>query len=126
MICNLRIIGFCASALTLAALIMPATAAPDMMANIYANTLVYTFPDKNVSKVLAAKDGTWTSTSTDPKNPTNSGNWAVLNGWLCSTSNLTPKTRPWCRKAAAHEIGDKWTEAWPDKTVTQVTLAAGR
>ena len=103
-----------------------AYAANDMFTNLYSNTLVYTFPDKTVSKVLASKDGTWTSTSTDTKHPTNSGQWANVGGWLCSTAESTPKSKPWCRKAKAHAIGDKWTEARPDGSVVQVTLVAGR
>jgi len=104
----------------------PAIAADDMLANTYSNTLIYTFPDKTVSKVLAAKDGTWTATSTDPKHPTNSGHWTVLEGWLCSTAASRPKSKPWCRKAAARNVGDKWTEAQPDGKIVQVTLVAGR
>ena len=103
-----------------------ATAAEDPFASLYTNTLVYTSPDKTVSKVLPAKDGSWTATSTDPKNPTSHGNWARLGGWLCSTSAATPNTRPWCRKAVAHAVGDKWTEVRPDKTVAQIELVSGR
>ena len=47
-----------------------AYAADDPFANLYTNTLVYTGTDGIVSKVQASKDGTWSSTSTDPKNPT--------------------------------------------------------
>ena len=103
-----------------------AYAADDPFANLYTNTLVYTAPDKTVSKVLPAKDGTWSSTSTDPKNPTSHGNWARLGGWLCSTNAATPKNKPWCRAAVAHAVGDKWTETRPDKSVYQIELVAGR
>src|SRR5579872_6938944 len=101
-------------------------AADDPFANFYSNTLVYTFPDQTVAKVLANKDGTWTATSTDPKHPTNTGKWARLGGWLCSTSASTPKAKPWCRKSGPHNVGDTWTDEQPDKTVVQVTLTAGR
>lgn len=103
-----------------------AYAADDPFANLYTNTLVYTAPDKTVSKVHPEKDGTWTSTSTDPKNPTEHGNWARLGGWLCSTNAARPKNKPFCRAAVAHAIGDKWTEKFPDKTVYQIELVAGR
>jgi len=103
-----------------------AAAAEDPFANYYTNTLVYTAPDKTVSKVHPEKDGTWTSTSTDPKNPANHGNWAGLGGWLCSTNAATPKSRPWCRTATAHAVGDKWSETRPDKSVAQIELVAGR
>jgi len=103
-----------------------AMAADDPFANLYTNTLVYTGTDGTVSKVLASKDGTWSSTSTDPKNPTSHGNWARLGGWLCSTNAATPKSRPWCRTAAAHAVGDKWSETRPDKSVAQIELVAGR
>ncbi len=126
MICNFRISSIALPALAVAALVVPAAAAEDMFANLYANTLVYTFADKTVSKVFAAKDGTWTATSTDPKHPTNSGKWAVLDGWLCSTSAAAPKSKPWCRKAQAHKVGDSWTETGPDKSVAHITLVAGR
>jgi len=103
-----------------------AMAAEDPFASLYANTLVYTASDKTVSKVLPAKDGTWTSTSTDPKNPTSHGNWARLGGWLCSTNSERPKSKPWCRAAVAHAVGEKGTETAPDKTVYQIELVAGR
>jgi len=103
-----------------------AMAADDPFANLYTNTLVYTGTDGIVSKVQASKDGTWSSTSTDPKHPTSHGNWARLGGWLCSTNAATPKSRPWCRTATAHAVGDKWTEARPDKSVAQIELVAGR
>ena len=112
-----------------AALLLSGTiayAADDPFANLYTNTLVYTAPDKTVSKVLPAKDGTWSSTSTDPKHPTSHGNWARLGGWLCSTNAATPKSKPWCRAAEAHAVGDKWSETRPDKSVYQIELVAGR
>lgn len=118
--------GICVSTLALAAFVAPTVAAEDIFAAVYSNTLVYTFADKTVSRVFAAKDGTWTATSTDPKYPTNSGKWANLNGWLCSTSAAMPKAKPWCRKAQAHKVGDSWTETQPDKSVAQITLVAGR
>lgn len=103
-----------------------AYAADDPFASYYTNTLVYTSPDKIVAKVLPSKDGTWTATSTDPKNPTSHGNWARLGGWLCSNSAATPKSKPWCRKAEGHAVGDKWTEVQPDKSIEQIELVAGR
>ena len=104
-----------------------AYAADDPFASLYTNTLVYTSSsDQTVSKVHPEKDGTWSSTSTDPKHPTSHGNWARLGGWLCSTNAETPKSRPWCRAATAHAVGDKWTETRPDKSVYQIELVAGR
>ncbi len=103
-----------------------AYAADDPYASFYSNTAVFTYPDQTVAKVFANKDGTWTSTSTDPKNPTGSGKWAVLGGWLCSTSAATPKAKPWCRKSGPHKMGDTWTDQVSNKTVAQVTLTAGR
>lgn len=104
-----------------------ATAADDPFASLYSNTLVYTSSsDQTVSKVHPEKDGTWSSTSTDPKHPTSHGDWARLGGWLCSTNAETPKSKPWCRAATAHAIGDKWTETRPDKSVYQIELVAGR
>jgi len=98
----------------------------DPFSHLYANTLVYTLPDKTIAKVHAFPDGTWTSTSTNPSHPTNHGEWARLGDWLCSTSAAVPDAEPWCRKVEVHKVGDKWIEERPDKTIAQIELVAGR
>ena len=114
------------TALALIAMTAASYAADDPFSKYYSNTLVYTNADKTVDKVYPEKDGTWKSTSTDTKQPTNSGKWARLDSWLCSTAMSAPKSKPWCRKAEGHNIGDKWTEVQPDKTTSEITLVAGR
>ena len=117
---------FATSAFTLVALSCAALAGDDVNASLYANTLVYTSPDKVVTKVLVNKDGSWTSTASKGK-PAR-GNWAQLGNFVCISDDAMKKTPPVCyENPGMHKVGDKWTEPGDKKgTVDQVTLMAGR
>jgi hypothetical protein len=103
-----------------------AYAADDPFADLYANTLVYTSAKNVVIKVLVQKDGTWTSTSTDPKNKPGNGAWAVVGNYVCVSDAAMAKTKPNCDKIVSHAVGDKWTQKMMDGTSDQVTLVSGR
>jgi len=74
----------------------------------YTNTLQFTTAKGVVIKVWANKDGSWTSTSTDPKNPKGSGNWVSIGNWTCVTDSAMPKQAPSCMATVVRKLGDKW------------------
>lgn len=114
------------AAIAFLALTASAWAGGDMYSVYYNNTLMYTTAKGVVIKVMANKDGSWTSTSSDPKNPKASGNWVNIGGWTCVIDASMPKDKPNCFEAVARKVGDKWTTTEADKSVTQVTIVAGR
>lgn len=103
-----------------------AYAADDPYVDYYSNTMVMTTAKNIVTKVFADKDGTWTSTSTDPKTPKGSGTWARVGGWTCVSDAAMPKQKPDCFETVGHKVGDKWTTTEADKSVTQLSLVSGR
>ena len=114
------------TAIALFALTAFAYAGDDQFAVYYSNTLVFTTAKGVVIRVWANKDGTWTSTSTDPKNPKGSGNWVSIGNWTCVTDSAMPKQQPSCTATVVRKVGDKWTTTEADKSVTQATIVAGR
>jgi hypothetical protein len=115
-----------ASAVAFFALTAFAYAGDDPFAVYYSNTLVFTTAKGVVTKVWANKDRTWTSTSTDPKNPKASGDWVSIGNWTCVTDAAMPKQKPNCFETVVRKVGDKWSTTEEDKSVTQSTIVAGR
>jgi hypothetical protein len=115
-----------ASAVAFFALTAFAYAGDDPFAVYYSNTLVFTTAKGVVTKVWANKDRTWTSTSTDPKNPKASGDWVSIGNWTCVTDAAMPKQKPNCFETVVRKVGDRWSTTEEDKSVTQSTIVAGR
>jgi hypothetical protein len=108
------LLAFCASA----------NAGDDPYAVYYTNTYVITSSKGVVTKVLAQKDGTWTSSASD--GTTGHGQWAGLGNYTCISDAAMPNQAPMCAPYVAHKVGDTWTTPGMGGTTDQNTITAGR
>jgi len=101
-----------------------ANAAEDPYSVYYKNTYVITSAKNVVTKILAEKNGTWTSTSSDGKS--GHGWWAGVGKYVCVGDAAIENGKPTCNLYVAHKLGDTWTDKAMDGTTETQSLVAGR